>query len=147
MWSFGVFISEMMVGYRPFNSPNDSNLRKLIQTTTIRVPSTATRKSEHIADLILKLLERDASTRLTVAGAMAHPFWQDTDGTPLDWARVRRAEYKVPIEPMVADVSGQLTQLELMAEHDELEIFDPAAGSYDASRASNAAFSRFDDGR
>lgn len=140
MWSFGVFLFEMLVGRRPYYSENEQFLIKQIQTRSPRMSSDAARKSEHAEPLVMSLLTRHVPSRLTAADCMEHPFWISPDGSPLDWDAVQASRYPAPIDPIVADVTGELTSEELMREHDELEVFD--SGAVDASPTSG--FTGFD---
>ena len=38
LWTFGIVLFEMLVGYRPFNSPNPEKLKKLVRQNPVRAP-------------------------------------------------------------------------------------------------------------
>lgn len=84
LWSVGVIMYEMLVGFPPFFADDPmATCRKILGwKTTLTFPSDCN-VDPMAADLIRKLL-CDAKDRLTIEGLKAHPFF---DG--VDWGTLR----------------------------------------------------------
>ena len=66
-WSLGVLMYEMLIGVTPFFNKNKSVLLQKIQTTSVVFPDRKKYKidySDELMDLILRLLDKNKSTRL-----------------------------------------------------------------------------------
>jgi calcium/calmodulin-dependent protein kinase I len=84
MWAFGVILYILLGGYPPFASPtqNQSELLKLITKGNFQFhPDYWNAVSEEAKDLIRGLLNVNASERLTVDQALAHPWVGAADNT------------------------------------------------------------------
>jgi calcium/calmodulin-dependent protein kinase I len=75
MWSFGVILYILLGGYPPFHHDNQRELFKKITKGDYQFhPDYWGSVSDEAKDLIRGLLTVDASKRLTVEQAMAHPW-------------------------------------------------------------------------
>ncbi|KAJ8409092.1 hypothetical protein AAFF_G00241130 [Aldrovandia affinis] len=104
-WSLGVLVFEMLTGDSPFQGENDDELSMSVCRDTPEYPTSINQESK---DLLEKLLERDATNRLGVAGDIrAHPFFD-----AIDWPALERKEVEPPFKPKMGDPddSSQLYQ-------------------------------------
>jgi calcium/calmodulin-dependent protein kinase I len=80
MWSIGVIIYILLVGYPPFYADNDPALFKKIMACEYEFGEGWDVISESAKDLIRKLLVKDPKKRLTAEQALQHPWLRkDTD--------------------------------------------------------------------
>lgn len=84
-WSVGCIMFEMLCGYAPFCSDDETETYRKIMNwrETLVFPEEAEHLSPEAKDLILKLL-CDASDRLTFAEMKKHPFFRG-----VDWDHIR----------------------------------------------------------
>lgn len=73
MWSIGVIIFLLVVGYPPFNGGNQDEIFKKIAIGTYRFPEKKG-LSKDVQDLVAKLLVKNPRNRLTVDQAIHHPW-------------------------------------------------------------------------
>lgn len=100
-WALGVLTYVLLAGRPPFSSESRETLWNKIKTQRLDLDSD-TRLSEVSdagKDLIMKLLDKNAHTRLGSAGADAkdvqsHPFFEE-----IDWKAVSNAELVPPLAP------------------------------------------------
>ncbi|XP_035276062.1 protein kinase C delta type-like [Anguilla anguilla] len=93
-WSLGVLVFEMLTGDSPFQGDNEDELSTSVCTDTIEYPSWLNQESK---DLLEKLLERDPTHRLGVAGDIrAHPFFE-----VIDWPTLEKREMEPPFKPKI----------------------------------------------
>lgn len=73
IWSCGVILFVMLAGYLPFDDPNTNALFNKIERGEYRM---SRHFSEGARDIIQRLLVVESSKRLTLAGIIAHPWFQ-----------------------------------------------------------------------
>ncbi|XP_064197295.1 protein kinase C delta type-like [Anguilla rostrata] len=108
-WSLGVLVFEMLTGDSPFQGDNEDELSTSVCTDTIEYPSWLNQESK---DLLEKLLERDPTHRLGVAGDIrAHPFFE-----VIDWPTLEKREMEPPFKPKITgDPEEDLLDLEFLS--------------------------------
>lgn len=80
MWAFGVVLYILLCGYPPFYHENQKALaEQIIRGQYSYHPQYWSNVSEDAKDLISKLLDINPHTRLTVDGALQHPWLQSSD--------------------------------------------------------------------
>merc|ERR1719238_1176212 len=70
-WALGILIYEMLIGVTPFFNKNKNTLLTKIQTAKVVFPDRKRYKidySDEMMDLIVKLLDKDKTTRLGAEG-------------------------------------------------------------------------------
>lgn len=81
-WALGILIYEMIVGIPPFFHRNKNNMYKFIRESKVNFPDPVKHKitvSEDAKDLIIRLLDKEKTTRLGVNGVdeiLKHPWFQ-----------------------------------------------------------------------
>ena len=90
-WALGVLIYEMLIGVTPFFNKNRELLLTKIQKSKVVFPDRNKYKikySDEIADLILKLLDRDTTKRLgskdDFTEVLSHPVFKDINVEELE---------------------------------------------------------------
>lgn len=85
-WAIGVLMYEMLFGMTPFFNQNQRKLLKKIKTAKVLFPDKTKFKidySDEIMDLIIKLLDKDKSTRMGTKGGakeiLSHPLFKKYD--------------------------------------------------------------------
>ncbi|KAJ6252137.1 serine/threonine-protein kinase ypk2/ykr2 [Anaeramoeba flamelloides] len=97
-WSLGILIYEMLVGMPPFYAEELDDLYMLILRSQIKVPSSVKTAAR---DLILKLLDRNPTTRLGSNGSSdikKHPFFSG-----INWEKVYNKEYTPEFLPQISN--------------------------------------------
>ncbi|KAJ3452389.1 non-specific serine/threonine protein kinase [Anaeramoeba flamelloides] len=97
-WSLGILIYEMLVGMPPFYAEELDDLYMLILRSQIKVPSSVKTAAR---DLILKLLDRNPTTRLGSNGSSdikKHPFFSG-----INWEKVYNKEYTPDFVPQISN--------------------------------------------
>jgi len=87
-WGIGVLIHELLTGSTPFCDMDPEAVLRNIQKREITLDESV---DESARVIMMRLLDRDVSTRLGAGGSdevLSHPFWQ-----PLDFAKVKKGEY------------------------------------------------------
>eukprot|EP01147_Barroeca_monosierra_P003685 gene3685-6237_t len=80
MWSLGVILYILLVGYPPFSDTLPIPLSQQIIEGRYEMPDEYWKTiSEQAKDIVRKLLSVDPSNRLTVQQALEHPFMQDSE--------------------------------------------------------------------
>ncbi|KAJ0404452.1 hypothetical protein ATCC90586_001956 [Pythium insidiosum] len=92
MWSFGCFVFELLTGAPPFQSSNMHRLFNLIEQGRVWYPPYL---SADAVSLLQGLLCVNPQARLSVEGAMKHPFFQS-----LDWDDVLQRQVAPPFVPV-----------------------------------------------
>ena len=75
MWSFGIFLYELVVGQPPFGN-HDSDLDCMRRTLLQDEIRTKAYFSKDFEDLIFGLLEKDVNKRLKIDDVFMHPFFK-----------------------------------------------------------------------
>ncbi|KAJ3442547.1 non-specific serine/threonine protein kinase [Anaeramoeba flamelloides] len=97
-WSLGILMYEMIVGEPLFFTEELDDLYMMILRSQIKVPYSV---KDEARDLILKLLDRNPTTRLGSNGSSdikKHPFFSG-----LDWEKVYRKEYTPEFIPQISN--------------------------------------------
>ncbi len=97
-WSFGVLMYEMLTGYSPFHGDDEEQLFQAIQEFDVLYPTTL---SDHSANFIKMLLERDPQKRLGMRTSpygdiRKHPFY-----SRIDWNKLENRQIEPPFKPKV----------------------------------------------
>ena len=104
-WALGVLIYEMLIGVTPFFNRNKNMLLTKIKNSKVVFPDRKKYRidySDELMDLVLKLLDKDKSTRLGAQGdaeeILAHPFFKSINVKEL-------MEFKMepPFKPKVGE--------------------------------------------
>lgn len=81
-WAVGVLIYEMLIGVTPFFNRNKNTLLNKIKNSKVVFPDRKKYRidySDDLMDLVMRLLDKDKSTRLGTQGdaeeILAHPFF------------------------------------------------------------------------
>lgn len=99
-WGFGIFLFEITDGYPPFYAPDPTQTARKIIRGTFSMPS---KFSEHLADLITKLLcEQSKRLGRTQGGAGEIAKHQWFSG--FDWEGLKKKEVTPPWKPNVGDL-------------------------------------------
>mmetsp|Transcript_35577 Transcript_35577/g.80289 ORF Transcript_35577/g.80289 Transcript_35577/m.80289 type:complete len:654 (+) Transcript_35577:114-2075(+) len=94
MWSLGVIVHLLLVGYIPFPLKRDheETMIGILNCDRVVIPEKWQRVSESATTFVSRLLQRDASQRLSAAEALEHPWIKDRVGlsscSPLDMSVV-----------------------------------------------------------
>jgi serine/threonine-protein kinase 11 len=111
VWSLGVSIYEVAFGRLPFTGNNLYEVGHDIATSDLAIPQTA---SETLTDLLLKMLNRDPESRLTLDDVKKHPFFD-----------LAKENFELPIEPQEVPDIGTREVRKISAEVcDNDYIFD-----------------------
>ena len=71
IWSLGVLLYEFLVGVPPFEMEDQVETCRRIRAVKLSIPPDV---PEGAKDLVLKLLVRDPSQRLSLKGVLSHPW-------------------------------------------------------------------------
>jgi len=144
VWSLGVLMYELLVGSPPFEAPGHYETYKKIAKVEIHWPSHVTPDAR---DLISRLLQKDASQRMSLADVEAHPWILKHTGNNQTGAAVEEtivthsasamasadeaaaAAASITAEPITAVLALNLSIL-LRLEHEDEQI---ARNAFDAS--------------
>jgi serine/threonine protein kinase len=79
VWSMGIILHGLVLGYLPFRSSNKEELRKMIIENKVRLAPAKGKDqpaslSKSFRDLIQKMLEKDPAKRITLGEIMHHPW-------------------------------------------------------------------------
>lgn len=103
-WALGILIFEMIVGIPPFFNRNKHRMYFLIRESPVNFPDPKRHKisvSPEAQDLIVKLLDKDRTSRLGVNGVeeiLSHPWFAD-----LDMDKLVKKELTPPYVPKVQE--------------------------------------------
>lgn len=96
-WSLGILLFELLTGFPPFHSINESELIRQILGSPVKFPSGCC-ISKEAQDFITRLLDRDPTRRLGshggVAEVKAHAFFKD-----INWNVVYNKQMQLPFVP------------------------------------------------
>ena len=75
VWSLGIILHGLVLGYLPFSSTSKDDLRKqIIEKEVVINRKEHVHLSEECKDLIEKMLVKDPAKRITVSDILAHPW-------------------------------------------------------------------------
>jgi hypothetical protein len=97
VWSLGVLLYAIVVGYLPFVDPNTQRLLHKVVYGDVEYPPFL---SPQLVDLLQKMICKDPNTRITIAGIKHHPWFSATEYRGL----LHEAD---PPEPGFEDESAQ----------------------------------------
>lgn len=98
LWSFGVFLYEILCGYCPFKGHNTQELyNNIINSCDKQEISYPMCVSVSARDLINKLLTK-ASNRITISEIKSHEFFKG-----ISWEDLLQKKIKPPFKPRVSD--------------------------------------------
>ena len=84
LWSVGVCLYIALVGKPPFNGENNDEIIKKIKIGDYNMNEPKLlESSEEVKDLLSKLLEKNASKRISAKEALQHPWFKKFDGRKL----------------------------------------------------------------
>ncbi|KAK6090659.1 hypothetical protein P3W45_000382 [Vairimorpha bombi] len=88
IWSIGILLYHMMVGYTPFYSESYEKTKCNILEAELTFPKYLDKDS---VDLISKILEKDPKERINFNGIKSHAFFKK-----LDWQRIYKKQEEPP---------------------------------------------------
>lgn len=75
IWSLGIILFVMLVGYPPYQCPKDSDTQKAILKNEVTFPDRYwSRISPDAIDLVKGLLQKNKKNRLSLPEALKHPW-------------------------------------------------------------------------
>ena len=84
LWSLGVVLHIMLVGYPPFNGENTKDIFiKIERQKLVLDPESWNSVSRTARDLVKRLLVKDPSKRLKISQALIHPWFAKINETQL----------------------------------------------------------------
>ena len=76
VWAYGITLFCVVFLRVPFIADTEYQLMELIRTTELKVPTDERSISANLNDLLLKVLDKDPTTRLTISEVVSHPFFK-----------------------------------------------------------------------
>jgi serine/threonine protein kinase len=99
-WSLGVLIYEMLFGYTPFGSDDDSEICRNILSGSLQFEGKLSKEGK---ELIKKLLNRDCRQRLGMGKQGVKEIFKHPWFSSLDWAGLEKHTIPAPFIPDVRD--------------------------------------------
>ncbi|KAJ3185312.1 hypothetical protein HDU85_001362 [Gaertneriomyces sp. JEL0708] len=96
IWAMGVTLFSMLFGYLPFNGQSVIDLYENIRTQPIPIPAST---SPSARDLLLRLMEKDPSARITMDELRVHPWVTRSGSEPLP----SKSENCVPVSEVTEE--------------------------------------------
>eukprot|EP00340_Litonotus_pictus_P010914 CAMPEP_0170538044 /NCGR_PEP_ID=MMETSP0209-20121228/103080_1 /TAXON_ID=665100 ORGANISM="Litonotus pictus, Strain P1" /NCGR_SAMPLE_ID=MMETSP0209 /ASSEMBLY_ACC=CAM_ASM_000301 /LENGTH=450 /DNA_ID=CAMNT_0010839663 /DNA_START=1 /DNA_END=1353 /DNA_ORIENTATION=- len=85
IWSSGCILYVLLVGYPPFDAESKEELNRKIKSGKVSISSEGWEYVSKVAkDLVLKMLDRDVSHRLSAEQVMKHPWMRSVSKEALD---------------------------------------------------------------
>jgi serine/threonine protein kinase len=77
VWAIGIMLHAFMTGYFPFRSSNRDELKKQIIEKELQIDRKEHRMSDHCYDILVRMLDKDPSKRISIPEIMEHPWIVD----------------------------------------------------------------------
>lgn len=74
IWSLGVILHGLVLGYLPFGGANNEEIKKQIKEKEIIINLRREHISKECRDLILKMLTKDPNKRISISEILDHPW-------------------------------------------------------------------------
>ncbi len=105
LWSVGVVAYVLLCGYPPFNGADREKIYRAVLDGRYRFPSRDwDGTSREAIDFVRRLLEVDASRRMTAEQALVHPWITRSGDDSTDGARTRKEVGQRKARPLIDDV-------------------------------------------
>ena len=94
-WSLGILIFDMLTGHPPFTGGNNKTIMTKILNTKLKIPNYL---SSYSKDIIIKLLKKTPSARISREMLFKHDFFRQ-----IDFDKLFRKEIQPPHIPTIQD--------------------------------------------
>ena len=105
LWSVGVVAYVLLCGYPPFNGADRAGIYRSVLDGRYRFPSRDwDGTSREAIDFVRRLLEVDASRRMTAEQALVHPWIMRSSNDSTDGVRARKEVGQQKVRPLLDEV-------------------------------------------